>query len=148
MCTGDPKEIRNAMQSYPSGHTATAFTVGIFLALYLNSKTKAFADYQTAYWKMFIVIIPILGACLASALVVIDGVRQHNIIDLKVSLLCLGVHANSYMFSFICYFTKLRYVSSAMSIRNQILKFSNKFFSVAFLPYLFSRFYHTFHRFY
>lgn len=90
MCTGDPKDIRNAMESYPSGHTATAFTVGFFLALYLNSKTKAFADYQTGYWKMFIVIVPILGACLASSLVVIDGVREHNIICLK-SFCCASV---------------------------------------------------------
>ena len=74
MCTGDPKELRNAMQSYPSGHTASVFTVGVFLALYLNSKTKAFANYQTRFWKMLIIMIPLLGAGLVAALVVIDGV--------------------------------------------------------------------------
>lgn len=80
MCTGDPKEIRNAMESFPSGHTATAFTVGVFLALYLNSKTKAFANYQTAFWKIFIITIPLLGASMAATLVVIDGVSADKTI--------------------------------------------------------------------
>lgn len=78
MCHGRFQLVKNAMQSYPSGHTATAFTVGTFLALYLNSKTKAFADYQTGIWKSLVVIIPPLGAGLIAALLVIDGVSQKS----------------------------------------------------------------------
>jgi len=55
------------MQSFPSGHTASAFAAGVFLALYLNSKLKAFADHSTHFWIFCVVIVPILGACLVGA---------------------------------------------------------------------------------
>lgn len=63
------------MQSFPSGHTGTASTVGVFLALYLNAKLKAFSDYQTSYWKMIAVLSPLGGAGCVAGLLVIDGVR-------------------------------------------------------------------------
>lgn len=62
------------MQSFPSGHTATASTVGVYLALYLNAKLKAFSDYQTSYWKMIVVLLPLIGAGCVAGLLVIDGV--------------------------------------------------------------------------
>ena len=62
------------MQSFPSGHTATASTVGVYMALYLNAKLKAFSDYQTSYWKMIVVLSPLIGAGCVAGLLVIDGV--------------------------------------------------------------------------
>lgn len=79
-CRGRGDDIRAAMQSFPSGHTATASTVGVFLALYLNAKLKAFSDYQTSYWKMFVVLSPLLGAGCVAGLLVIDGVRADIVI--------------------------------------------------------------------
>jgi diacylglycerol diphosphate phosphatase/phosphatidate phosphatase len=40
VCTGDPKHIREAQMSFPSGHSAAAFAGFGFLALYLNAKYK------------------------------------------------------------------------------------------------------------
>lgn len=70
------------MQSFPSGHTGTATTVGVFLALYLNAKLKAFSNYQTNYWKMIAVLSPLGGAGCVAGLLVIDGVRETTEITL------------------------------------------------------------------
>lgn len=72
------------MQSFPSGHTATASTVGVYLALYLNAKLKAFSDYQTSYWKMIVVLSPLIGAGCVAGLLVIDGVSG------QVEITCVG----------------------------------------------------------
>lgn len=66
------------MQSFPSGHTGTATTVSVFLALYLNAKLKAFSDYQTSQWKMIAVLSPLGGAGCVAGLLVIDGVRAQS----------------------------------------------------------------------
>jgi diacylglycerol diphosphate phosphatase / phosphatidate phosphatase len=63
------------MQSFPSGHTGSALSIGVFLTLYLNAKLKAFSDYQTSHWKMIVVLFPLIGAGCVAGLVVIDGVR-------------------------------------------------------------------------
>lgn len=77
-CRGDSKALKNAIQSFPSGHTGSAFTVMIFLALYLNAKLKAFSDSPTAFWKMMAVIAPVLGAGFAAATLVIDQVSSSS----------------------------------------------------------------------
>lgn len=74
ICRGDPKVIKNAVQSYPSGHTGTAFTVMIFLSLYLNAKFKAFADFNTGFWKMLAVMSPVMAAIFTSGTLFIDRV--------------------------------------------------------------------------
>ena len=74
-CAGDKSDIRFGLEAFPSGHTASSFTVGIFLALYLNAKLKAFSNYHTSYWKMLVVVAPILGACFIAGSVFIDNVR-------------------------------------------------------------------------
>lgn len=76
ICMSRPKIIKNALQSYPSGHTGTAFTVMTFLSLYLNAKLKAFADFNTGFWKMIIVVSPVIAAVFLSATLYIDGVSS------------------------------------------------------------------------
>lgn len=74
LCRNKTKILKNALQSYPSGHTATIFTVMVFLSLYLNAKFKAFADFNTGFWKMLFVIAPVMAAVFASGTLFIDGV--------------------------------------------------------------------------
>ena len=71
-CTGSMTWF--AMESFPSGHTASAFAVGVFLALYLNGKLKAFADYHTSFWKMVAVLAPVLGAFFVAGSLLVDHV--------------------------------------------------------------------------
>jgi membrane-associated phospholipid phosphatase len=84
ICQGDQTAIRAAMQSFPSGHTGSAATVGVFLTFYLNAKLKAFSDYHTSYWKMIVVISPLIGALCVAGLLVIDG--NHHLRDVVPSL--------------------------------------------------------------
>lgn len=55
-----------------SGHTASAFLVGTFLALYLNAKLKAFSSYHTSFWKMLVVLSPVIGAAFIAGSLVSD----------------------------------------------------------------------------
>lgn len=74
ICTNNPRIVKNALESFPSGHTGSAFTVAVFLALYLNSKLKAFADFHTGFWKMVVIMGPVLGAVFVAGILIIDGV--------------------------------------------------------------------------
>lgn len=62
------------LESFASGHTSTAFAVGVFLALYLNAKLKAFADYSAVFWKFMVVLFPIIGAMMIGGNLTIDKV--------------------------------------------------------------------------
>lgn len=64
----------DAMQSFPSGHTGHTFAAAMFLALYLNAKTKAFADHYTLFGSQLIIVIPFVGAGLVSASMIVDKV--------------------------------------------------------------------------
>ena len=79
-----------AMHSWPSGHTGTAFTVGIFLSLYLNAKLKAFSNYRTGFWKMFAITAPLIGAILIAGGLTID--HNHHASDILTSI-PLGIFA-------------------------------------------------------
>ncbi len=57
--------------------------MGMFLALYLNAKLKAFADYHTGFWKWLAVMSPLFGSCLAAGTLAID--RNHHIHDILLS---------------------------------------------------------------
>lgn len=72
ICTGDPDEIDDSLESMPSGHATAAFAGFIFLALYLNAKLKVFSNYHPAMWKLAAVYAPVLGACLISGALTID----------------------------------------------------------------------------
>ncbi|KAJ8107429.1 hypothetical protein ONZ43_g6736 [Nemania bipapillata] len=79
ICTGDPKEINDSLESFPSGHTTAAFAGFVYLYLYLNAKLKVFANYHPAMWKLIIIYIPILGAVLIGGALTID--QFHNWYD-------------------------------------------------------------------
>lgn len=72
ICTGDPNEIDDSLESMPSGHSTAAFAGFIFLALYLNAKLKVFSNYHPALWKLAAVYAPVLGACLIAGALTID----------------------------------------------------------------------------
>lgn len=80
VCTGDEKEINDALESMPSGHTTAAFAGFVFLYLYLNAKLKVFSNYHPAMWKLIALYAPILGACLIGGALTID--EYHNWYDI------------------------------------------------------------------
>ncbi|KAI1271811.1 phosphatidic acid phosphatase type 2/haloperoxidase [Xylaria sp. FL0933] len=79
ICTGDPKEINDSLESFPSGHTTAAFAGFVYLYLYLNAKLKVFANYHAPMWKLIVIYIPILGAVLIGGALTID--EFHNWYD-------------------------------------------------------------------
>lgn len=79
ICTGDPDEIDDSLESFPSGHTTAAFAGFVFLYLYLNAKLKVFSNYHPAMWKLIVIYMPILGAVLIGGALTID--EFHNWYD-------------------------------------------------------------------
>ena len=75
-CKGDAAMIQFAMESFPSAHTASSFALGVFLALYLNAKLKAFSDYHCSFWKVAVVLAPIFGALAVASASLVDGVSS------------------------------------------------------------------------
>ncbi|KAK1750155.1 phosphatidic acid phosphatase [Echria macrotheca] len=79
ICTGDPDEIDDSLESMPSGHSTAAFAGFVFLSLYLNGKLKVFSNFHPAMWKLAAVYAPVLGACLIAGALTID--EFHNWYD-------------------------------------------------------------------
>lgn len=79
ICTGDEKEINDALESFPSGHSTAAFAGFVFLAIYLNAKLKVWSNYHPAMWKLIATYAPILGATLIAGALTID--EYHNWYD-------------------------------------------------------------------
>lgn len=97
ICTGDEKEINDALESFPSGHSTAACRFSryyapfeqdinpnlvagfIFLSLYLNGKLKVFSNYAPHCWKLTAVYAPVLGATLIAGSLTID--EFHNWYD-------------------------------------------------------------------
>ncbi|KAK1970015.1 PAP2 superfamily protein [Colletotrichum sublineola] len=83
VCTQpDSKKLKNAMASFPSGHSTAAFASYVYLFLYLNAKLKVWADYRPALWKIAITFAPLLGALLIACSLTID--QAHNWYDIVV----------------------------------------------------------------
>ncbi|KAK4134945.1 putative lipid phosphate phosphatase 1 [Trichocladium antarcticum] len=72
ICTGDAKEINDALESMPSGHATAAFAGLVFLYLYLNAKLKVFSNYHPSMWKLAVTYMPLLGACLVAGALTVD----------------------------------------------------------------------------
>ncbi|KAI1813633.1 PAP2 superfamily-domain-containing protein [Poronia punctata] len=68
--------LRNAMQSFPSGHSTTTFAAAIYLSLYLNSKLKVFGNYHTSLWRLVVVLLPILAAVLLVGTLIVDNTHS------------------------------------------------------------------------
>jgi len=79
ICTGDPDEIDDSLESFPSGHSTAAFAGFVFLYLYLNAKLKVWSNYHPAMWKLIVTYAPILGATLIAGALTID--EFHNWYD-------------------------------------------------------------------
>ncbi|WAO95719.1 AcidPPc domain-containing protein [Fusarium falciforme] len=79
ICTGDPDQIDDSLESMPSGHTTAAFAGFVYLYLYLNAKLKVFSNYHPSMWKLMAIYAPILGACLIGGALTID--EFHNWYD-------------------------------------------------------------------
>jgi len=82
ICTGDDKQINDALESMPSGHSTAAFAGLVYCSLYLNGKLKIFANYRPQYWKLVLFYAPLLGAVLIAASLTID--HYHHWYDITV----------------------------------------------------------------
>ncbi|KIH92387.1 hypothetical protein SPBR_02762 [Sporothrix brasiliensis 5110] len=80
ICTGDPRQINDALSSFPSGHTTAGFAGFVFLSLYMNGKFKIFSHQHTQLWKMHLFYAPILVATLIGGALTIDAF--HNWYDI------------------------------------------------------------------
>ncbi|KJR88057.1 uncharacterized protein SPSK_07476 [Sporothrix schenckii 1099-18] len=80
ICTGDPRQINDALSSFPSGHTTAGFAGFVFLSLYLNGKFKIFSHQHTQLWKLHLFYAPILVATLIGGALTIDAF--HNWYDI------------------------------------------------------------------
>ncbi|RXW22244.1 hypothetical protein EST38_g3618 [Candolleomyces aberdarensis] len=79
ICTGDRKQINDALESMPSGHATAAWAGLFYLSLYLNAQLKVMSAHNPAYWKMVLFFAPLLGATLISGALTIDA--YHNWYD-------------------------------------------------------------------
>ena len=93
VCTGDQDEIDDSLESFPSGHSTAAFAGFVFLYLYLNAKLKVFSNYHPAMWKLVVLYMPILGACLIGGALTID--EYHNWYDILAGAVIGSVMAFS-----------------------------------------------------
>lgn len=85
ICTGNKRQIDDALESMPSGHATAAWAGLLFLALYFNAQLKVLSAHNPAYWKMILFFAPILGAFLISASLTIDA--YHNWYDIVIGAL-------------------------------------------------------------
>ncbi|KAI3320699.1 PAP2 superfamily-domain-containing protein [Xylariaceae sp. AK1471] len=74
--TTNPRYLRNAMQSFPSGHSTTITAAAVFICLYLNAKLKIFANYHTPLWKLIALVLPLLAAVLFMGTLIIDNTHS------------------------------------------------------------------------
>ncbi|KAH7141297.1 hypothetical protein B0J13DRAFT_585706 [Dactylonectria estremocensis] len=81
ICTQkDYAKLKNAVTSFPSGHSTAAFAGFGFLFLWLNAKLKVWADHKPAFWKLALNFVPLLGAVLICGSLTIDA--AHNWYDI------------------------------------------------------------------
>ncbi|KAK4556805.1 hypothetical protein LTR86_006376 [Recurvomyces mirabilis] len=74
VCTNpDKRAIVEAMQSFPSGHTAASFAVAVYTSLYFNAKLKLWSGSRATHWELVVLCLPILGAVMIGSSMIIDG---------------------------------------------------------------------------
>ncbi|KAF3275064.1 hypothetical protein TWF970_007506 [Orbilia oligospora] len=76
ICTGDHNMIAWGLESFPSGHVATACGAAVFLSLYLNAKLKIFADYRANPLLIVLCLSPLVLAVLMAGAISIDMVSH------------------------------------------------------------------------
>jgi diacylglycerol diphosphate phosphatase/phosphatidate phosphatase len=76
ICTQTNNHIlKDGFRSFPSGHSATSFAGLFYFATFASAKLHVF-DNQHNVWKVFFVLIPILGASLITGSRIMDA-RHH-----------------------------------------------------------------------
>lgn len=81
VCTNPDKQaLKNAMTSFPSGHSSTAFSSYVFLFLWMNAKLKVWGNHQASFWWLALLFAPVLGAVLLACCLTID--QAHNWYDI------------------------------------------------------------------
>ncbi|KAI0181894.1 acid phosphatase/Vanadium-dependent haloperoxidase [Hypoxylon sp. FL1284] len=95
ICDTQGRKLWDALQSFPSGHSATTFAASVYMYLYLNAKLKIFSNYHPAMWKLVLLYMPILGAVLVSGALVMGA--SHHWYDVLAGA-CIGI-----MFAFSAY---------------------------------------------
>lgn len=79
VCTGDDKKIKNAMQSFPSGHSNIAWAGLGYLTIYLwaHLGIRSISRRRPSYWRMLMVVAPVFFATyIASTLAL--GYHHHG----------------------------------------------------------------------
>ncbi|KAF5376542.1 hypothetical protein D9757_008263 [Collybiopsis confluens] len=79
VCTGNKDDINDSLESFPSGHSTAGWAGLFYLALYFNAQLKVLSAHNPAYWKMILMLAPLLGATLISGALTID--EFHNWYD-------------------------------------------------------------------
>lgn len=102
-CSGDDRLVRDAKQSFPSGHSSTIFWGMTTLFLYLCGKLKLYSE-QTKFQfpKLVLAYIPILGACFIGVSRTRDF--HHNFDDVLAGAV-LGIFAS--LSTYFLYFPSL-----------------------------------------
>ena len=95
-----PRGYSEALESFPSGHTAAAFAAAAFLTLYLNAKLKVLANHQPPLWAFLALFAPALAAAILAGTVVIDAFHgPADVVAGAVIGLVAGVAAYRMMFA-------------------------------------------------
>jgi len=95
ICTGDIKNVYDALESFPSGHSSAALAGLLYVSLYLNAKLKLWGDMYPRAWKLFVVFSPILAATVLSLTRLLD--YTHHWYDILAGAV-IGI-----TFAFACY---------------------------------------------
>lgn len=83
VCTNpDKTALKNAMTSFPSGHSTAAFAGYVFLFLWMNAKLKVWGNHQISFYWLALLMAPLLGATLMACALTID--QAHNWYDIVV----------------------------------------------------------------
>lgn len=74
-CTGDANAVREGRKSFPSGHSSTAFSICVFVTLFLYtdfSTQQRFQQYKPKLFLNVILLTPIIMAGLVASSRIID----------------------------------------------------------------------------
>lgn len=100
ICTQeDPFMLKNAITSFPSGHSTAAFAGFGFLFLWTNAKLKVWADYKPSMWKVALTLMPVGCAAMIACSLTVDA--AHNWYDIAAGsaigcIMALSSYRSSY----------------------------------------------------